>query len=154
MEIYIVTVADELIISHYMTIYIYIWVRILLCDILCHSSAAVTNLSSFLVYRLLQLSDGRLGRDSQGANGSTRKGGHHDADLSAIYGLNRLWCQPQNRVDLVVGKPCTKKTWRNWDLTTIKWWSNMVQWWLENHGFKPSQIFTWESTGIVVPTKG
>ena len=72
------------------------------------------------------------------------------------YGLNLLWCHPQSRVDLVVGKPCTKKkkTWRNWDLTTIKWWSNMVQWWLENHGFKPSQIFTWESTGIVVPTKG
>ena len=59
---------------------------ILLCDILCHSSAAViTNLSSFLVYCVLQLSDGRLGRDSQGANVSTHKGGHHDADLSAIW---------------------------------------------------------------------
>ena len=72
--------------TNYIALYDYISECILLCDILCHSSAAViTNPSSFLVYCVLQLSDGRLGRDSQGAKVSTRKGGHHDADLSAVW---------------------------------------------------------------------
>ena len=66
------------------------------------------------------------------------------------YGLNPLWCQPQSRVDLVV-LTCTTKNMKKLGFNHDK---VMAQWWLENYGFKPSQIFTWESTGIVVPTKG